>query len=148
MAPTPHPKRTKTFLGTLTKKLRVRTPARRHTHVGNSDEPEHARKQSSIHKRTYRAQAVAITLPNDIVSRERRAEALRARGLLPSRPQALSAIEAAEDRRIDALQVNDLSYSDSAHSYAKEIAQSWRTGNSMWLSLGPDAPVNLVPEGL
>ena len=153
LAQTPQPKRAKTFFGILTKKLRVRTPALKHTHVAIFAEPERGRVQSSIHKRTSRAQAVSIALPNDIASRERRAEALRARGLLPPRLRALSAIEAEEDRRIDANQVNGLSFPgpDSARSDAKEIAQSWRSGNSKWLSLGPtteDAPVNLVPEGL
>ncbi|KAH8985146.1 hypothetical protein EDB92DRAFT_2105679, partial [Lactarius akahatsu] len=146
LARTPQPKRAKTFFGTLTNKLRVRTPAPRHT----LDEPERAEVQSRLHK-TSRAQAVSIALPNDIASRERRTEALRARGLLPSRSQALSAIEAEEDRRIDALQVNGLSFPgpDCAHSDAREIVQSWRSDNSMWLSLSPttaDAPVNSVPE--
>ncbi|KAH9055841.1 hypothetical protein EDB83DRAFT_2316179 [Lactarius deliciosus] len=152
LARTPQPKRAKTFFGTLTNKLRVRTPASRHTHECIIDEPECAEVQSPLHKRTSRAQAVSIALPNDIASRERRTEALRARGLLPPRLQALSAIEAEEDRRIDALQVNGLSFPgpDSTHSDARDIVQSWRTDNSMWLSLSPtaaDAPVNSVPEG-
>ncbi|KAH9031835.1 hypothetical protein EDB84DRAFT_1492065 [Lactarius hengduanensis] len=151
LARTPQPKRAKTFFGTLTNKLRVRTPAPRLTLDCILDEPERAEVQSSLHKRTSRAQAVSIALPNDIASRERRTEALRARGLLPPKLQALSAIEAEEDRRIDALQVNGLSFPgpDSAHSDAREIVQSWRTDNSMWLSLSPttaDAPVNSVPE--
>jgi hypothetical protein len=153
LARTPQPKRAKTFFGTLTKKLRVRIPAPRHTHVAIFAEPERAGVQRSVHERTSRAQAVSIALPNDIASRERRADALRARGLLPPRLRALSAIEAEEDRRIDADQVNDLSFTgpDSARSDAKEIAQSWRFGNSMWLSLGStaeDAPMDLVPEGM
>ncbi|KAH9022202.1 hypothetical protein EDB85DRAFT_1996982 [Lactarius pseudohatsudake] len=151
LARTPQPKRAKTFFGTLTNKLRVRTPAPRLTLDCILDEPERAEVQSGLHKRTSRAQAVSIALPNDIASRERRTEALRARGLLPPKSQALSAIEAEEDRRIDALQVNGLSFPgpDCAHSDAREIVQSWRTDNSMWLSLSPttaDAPVNSVPE--
>ncbi|KAH9178011.1 hypothetical protein EDB89DRAFT_1297771 [Lactarius sanguifluus] len=151
LARTPQPKRAKTFFGTLTNKLRVRTPAPRHTLECILDEPERAEVQSHLHERTSRAQAVSIALPNDIASKERRTEALRARGLLPPRSQALSAIEAEEDRRIDAHQVNGLSFPgpDSAHSDAREIVQSWRTDNSMWLSLSPttaDAPVNSVPE--
>ena len=92
---------------------------------------------------------MAIALPNDIASRERRANALRSRGLLPPRLQALSAIEAEEDSRIDALQANgpSLLSPDGNNSDAKEIAQSWRSGNSMWLSLGPMTPLSLVPEG-
>ncbi|KAH9068502.1 hypothetical protein EDB83DRAFT_520812 [Lactarius deliciosus] len=109
LARTPQPKSAKSFFGTLTNKLRVRTPASRRTHDCILDEPERAEVQSSLHTRTFRPQAVPITLPNDIASRERRADALRARGLLPPRSRALSAIEAEEDRRIDALQVNSLS---------------------------------------
>lgn len=133
-----HPKRANTFFGSLTNKLRVRASATRHTL-----DSEHVKLQSS------RAQAVSIALPNDIASRERRAEALRSRGLLPPRLQALSAIEAEEDSRIDALQANGSSLlgPDSTHSDAKDIAQSWRSGNSMWLSLGPMTPLDLVPEG-
>ena len=147
---TPESKRAETFLGTLTNKLRVRTPAPTHAPVATFDEPGRTEVQSSIHSRTFRPQAVPIDLPNDIASRERRAEALRARGLLPPKPQALSAIEAEEDRRIDADRVNGLSFPGSAHSEAIEIAQSWRS-NSMGLCLGPttaDAPVKLGPEGL
>ncbi|KAI9450193.1 hypothetical protein BJY52DRAFT_1303890 [Lactarius psammicola] len=144
----PQPKRSKTFFGTLTNKLRVRTPAPKHTLDSVLDEPERAGDKGSLHKKTFRPQAVSIVLPNDIASRERRAEALRARGLLPPRSQALSTTEAEEDRRIGALQVNSLSSPgpDGAHSDAREIAESWR---SMWLSLGPttaDAAVNSVPE--
>lgn len=136
---TTKPKRANTFFGTLTNKLRVRAPATRHTL-----DSEHVKVQSS------QAQAVSITLPNDIASRERRANALRSRGLLPPRLQALSAIEAAEDSRIDALRANEPSLlsPDSTHSDARDIAQSWRSGNSMWLSLGPMTPLDLVPEVL
>ena len=58
-------------------------------------------------------------------------------------------MEAEEDSRIDALLANGpaLLSPDDTHSDAREIAQSWRSGNSMWLSLGPMTPVNLVPEG-
>ena len=134
----PQPKRANTFFGTLTNKFRVRAPATRHTL-----DSEHVKVQSS------QAQAVSIALPNDIASRERRANALRSRGLLPPRLQALSAIEAEEDSRIDALQANgpSLLSPDGNNSDAKEIAQSWRSGNSMWLSLGPMTPLSLVPEG-
>ena len=151
LTPTPQPKRVKSFFGTLTNKLRARAPARGHTRDSIVAEPESAELQSSLHrKKTSRAQPVSVTLPNDIVSRQRRAEALRSRGLLPSRPQALSAIEAEEDRRIDTLKTNGppLLSPDSKHcSDAKEIAQSWRSGNSMWLTLGPMTPLDLVPEG-
>lgn len=149
MTRTPQPKRAKTFFGTLTHKLRARAPPR-HTRDSIVAEPERVKGQSGLHrKKTSRAQAVSITLPNDITSRDRRAEALRSRGLLPSRPQALSAIEAEEDSRIDALLTNGpaLLSPDDTQSDAREIAQSWRSGNSMWLSLGPMTPVNLVPEG-
>jgi hypothetical protein len=116
----------------------VRAPATRHTL-----DSEHVKLQNS------QAQAVSITLPNDIASRERRDDALRSRGLLPPRPRLLSAIEAEEDSRIDALQANSPSLlsPDSTQSDAREIAQSWRSGNSMWLSLGPMTPLNLAPEG-
>ncbi|KAF8273341.1 hypothetical protein EI94DRAFT_1716481 [Lactarius quietus] len=95
---TPQPKRAQTFFGTLTNKLRVRSPATRRTLDGT---PGNGR--AALQK------------------------ALRSRGLLPPRPRVLSAIEAEED---------------------SHIAQSWRSGNSMWLSLGPMTPVNLVPEVL
>ena len=83
---------------------------------------------------THHPKPVPIPLPNDIVSKGRREEALRARGLLPSRD--LSAIEADQDRRIDALcsKSNFLSSSYNTHSGANDIAQAWRIRNSTWLS--------------
>jgi hypothetical protein len=82
---------------------------------------------------THRPKPVCITLSNDIVSKGRREEALRARGLLP---RDLSAIEADQDRRIDTLREksNSLSSSDNAHSDANDIAQAWRIRNTKWLS--------------
>jgi len=82
---------------------------------------------------TYRPKPVPIPLPDDIASRERREEALRARGLLP---RDLSAIEANQDRRIDTLckKSNPLPSSDNTHSDANGIAQAWRIHNSKWLS--------------
>ncbi|KAH8995041.1 hypothetical protein EDB92DRAFT_1849046 [Lactarius akahatsu] len=128
LARTPQPKSAKTFFGTLSNKLRMRTPASRRTHDCILDEPECAEVQSSSHTRTFRPQAVPIALPSDIASKERRADALRARGLLPPRSQALSAIEAEEDRRIDALQVNGSSFPGpdrniTMHNNASIIAQ-------------------------
>ncbi|KAH9003073.1 hypothetical protein EDB86DRAFT_120215 [Lactarius hatsudake] len=128
LARAPQPKSARTFFGTLTNKLRLRTPAPRHTHDCTLDEPERAEVQSSLHTRTFRPQAVPIALPNDIASRERRADALRARGLLPPRSQALSAIEAEEDRRNDALQVDGLSFPGpdrniTMHNNASILAQ-------------------------
>jgi hypothetical protein len=117
------------------------------------DGPEPAQMRDNLRKRDAPAEAVPITLPNDIVSRARREEALRARGLLPAKQlRDLSAIEADEDRRIDARQINDVSASgsDSSHSEAKNIAQSWRFTNTKWLSQPPlttDEPVNPVIEG-
>jgi hypothetical protein len=82
---------------------------------------------------THRPKPVPIPLPDDIASRERREEALRARGLLP---RDLSAIEADQDRRIDRLckKSHPLSSSDSTNSDANGIAQAWRIHNSKWLS--------------
>jgi hypothetical protein len=119
------------------------------------DGPEPARAQDNLRQRTSRGQAVPITLPNDAVSRARREEALRARGLLPTRSRDLSALEADEDRQIDAIRINDVSSSgsDSTLSEAKEIARSWKFSNSKWSSHLPsstisDKPVNPVLEGM
>ena len=152
LARSPQPKRSQTFFMTLTNRLRVRSPASRHTLSCIHDEPEHAKIQSSLHRRTSRAQAVPIALPNDIASRERRAEALRSRGLLPPKSQDLSAIEAEEDRHIDTDQVHDLELTDpdNVHSDAKQIAQSWRSSNPTCLSLSrrtAEALVDSMPEG-
>ncbi|KAI0255107.1 hypothetical protein BJV78DRAFT_1279705 [Lactifluus subvellereus] len=150
----PKPRRSKSFLRTLTNKLRMRRLGPEKPLHDIPDGPEPARAQDNVRRRTSRVQAVPITLPNDAVSRRRREEALRARGLLPARQlRDLSAIEADEDHRIDALQINDVSSSgcDSTLSEAKEIAQSWKFSNSEWLSHIPlstisDKPVNPVLE--
>ena len=83
---------------------------------------------------SHRPQAVPIRLSDDVVSRRRREDALRARGLLP--PRDLSAVEADEDRRIDARQKNGTSFSssDSEPSDANDIARAWRSRNLKWLS--------------
>jgi hypothetical protein len=85
----------------------------------------------------HRPQAVPIALSDDIASKERREEALRSLGLLP--PRDLSAMEADQDLRIDALRKNSTSPppSDNSHSDANAIAQSWRNRNSRWLSQSP-----------
>ena len=109
--------------------------------------PTHLNRRQTV----YRPQAVPVVLSDDPVSRERREEALRARGLLPSRqPRDLSAIEADADRRIDALRNSDRKppCSDSGHSGANEIAQAWRIRNSLWLSYTPDSPVDPMTQGL
>ena len=100
----------------------------------------------------YRPQAVPVALSDDPVSKERREAALRARGLLPSRQRRdLSAIEAAADRRIDALRNFDSPSpgSDNSHSDANEIAQTWRIRNSQWLYTPPnsDGPVDPMTQG-
>ncbi|KAI0303619.1 hypothetical protein B0F90DRAFT_1707446 [Multifurca ochricompacta] len=131
---TPRPKRQKTFFGTLTNKFRFRT------HPPEATLETTVQPQDNLRRRPSHAQA------------ERRDEALRARGLLPTRrSRDLSAIEADEDRRIDTLQTNESSFSgaDTRYSDAKGIAQSWRVSNLNWLSYGlsqDDIPVNSVPE--
>jgi hypothetical protein len=71
-----------------------------------------------------------------MASKQRREQALRAMGLMPVRD--LSAIEAEEDRRIDALHKKSASFSssDNTHSTsdANDIAYAWRIRNSRWLS--------------
>ncbi len=137
LACSPQPKRSQTFFMTLTNRLRVWSPASKNTLNGIHDEPEHAKIQSSPHRRTFRAQAVLIALPNDITLRERRTEALHSRGLLPPKSQDLSAIEVEEGRHIDTHQVHGLELTDpeNVHSDAKQITQLWRSSNPTWLSL-------------
>ncbi|KAH9998806.1 hypothetical protein BJV74DRAFT_883063 [Russula compacta] len=98
------------------------------------------RTQENVRRMTHRPQAVPIALSNDVVSKERRDDALRARGLLPQRqPRDLSAVEADADRQIDALQKIDTLFPgfDNGQSDAKDIALSWRTSNARWLSHDP-----------
>jgi hypothetical protein len=134
----PQLKHSKSFFATfaLAKKLRLQkcdpVPLNR-----TPDKSASTRMPCSPRQGTHRPQAVPIALPNDIVSKERREQALRSLGLLPSRD--LSAMEADEDRRIDVLRKNTTSPppSDNSHSDANKIAQSWRNCNSRWLSQSP-----------
>src|SRR5579863_9280685 len=99
--PPPRLKHSKSFFSTfiIAKKLRIRkrdlVPLDR-----TPDNSVPARAPDLSRRLTHRPKPVSIPLPDDIASRERREAALRARGLLP--PRDLSAIEADEDRRIDA----------------------------------------------
>lgn len=98
------------------------------------------RTQENVRRMTHRPQAVPIALSNDVVSKERRDDALRSRGLLPQRQQRdLSAVEADADRQIDALPKIDTLFPgfDNGQSDAKDIALSWRTSNARWLSHDP-----------
>ena len=138
-------RRSKSVLGTLSKKLRsgLRAPSARHMPKNSPPEP------TPLHRcqTTYRPQPVPVVLSNDPISRERREAALRSRGLLPARqPRDLSAIEADADRRVDALRKFDSPSpgSDNSHSDANEIAQTWRIRNSQWLSYTPLNSNNLV----
>ena len=102
------------------------------------DKPAPTETPGSPRQGAHRPQAVPIALPNDIASKGRREEALRSLGLLP--PRDLSAREADEDQRIDALRKDSTSPppSDNSHSSdANAIAQSWRNRNSRWLSQSP-----------
>ncbi|KAH9972132.1 hypothetical protein BGW80DRAFT_1316665 [Lactifluus volemus] len=127
----PQLKRHKSILFILTNKLRTR-PLAPEVHLDETPDGHNLRRKDS------RARAVPISLPNDIVSKGRRL-------LPPIRSPDLSAIEADEDRRIDALQ-SDVSSSvcDNRHSEAKDIAQSWRIDNTKWLLT--DEPLNLTLE--
>jgi hypothetical protein len=123
--------------------------------VPTPDKPRRASTQDDLGKMTHKPQAVPINLSNDVASKERREEALRARGLLPPRQRRdLSAIEADADRRIDELQKTRPSFSfpprDEKQSEANNIAHSWRTSNSKWLLQDPpnsDTPVVPMIEG-
>jgi hypothetical protein len=150
-------RRSKSVFGTLSKKLRsrARAPSARHTPKDSPPPSPSPQTQLSRRQTTYRPQAVPVVLSDDPISRERREAALRSRGLRPSRqPRDLSAIEADADRRIDALRKSDSplssSATDSGHSDANEIAQTWRIRNSNWLTYTPrnsESPVDPMTEG-
>src|SRR5712672_1299257 len=146
----PQLRRSKSFLGTIKKKLRIRISVPGPLeHIAEDPVPIQTRMQSPVRKTTHRPQAVPITLSNDVTSRERREEALRARGLRPPRERRnLSAMEADEDRRIDVLQRSStaLPGPDKTGSEANDIAQLWRQSNLRWLSEDlPDLDMTASP---
>ncbi|KAH9954275.1 hypothetical protein BC827DRAFT_1243580 [Russula dissimulans] len=145
----PQLRRSKSILGTLKKKLRIRIPVPGQLeHIAEKPVSARTRTQNSV-EATRRLQAVPITLSNDVTSRERREEALRARGLLPPREKPnLSAMEADEDRRIDALGRSNTSLlgPERTRSEANDIAQLWRQSNLRWLSEDlPDLVITADP---
>ncbi|KAI0267678.1 hypothetical protein BC834DRAFT_842391 [Gloeopeniophorella convolvens] len=114
-----------------------------HYPISSGHEPIHPQ-STSIAPLTF-PNHLPIVLKDDLASKERREDALRARGLLPAKLRRdLSAIEADEDRRLDVQQSNEpsVSGSDSGHSDAREIAKTWRTSNVHWTS--QDSEINVV----